>query len=184
MTSIYQRALGDDFERLHPKMQERFGFSSLDAVAHIGTGVMDEMTRGSTVTIPFLMFGTTRNMLFPEHGTGIPFTISNYAYTDRYGRETITWHRIFDFEKRQRFFDATMIYSHQRHSIVDYLGNHQHVAADLSCWVDDEGGMNFASGDQRCYEGPLRFRSENRNENEARHADWNHRTTAPHRPCR
>jgi hypothetical protein len=158
MTSIYQRALGDDFDRLHPRVQERFGFSSIDAVAHIGTGVMDEITRGASITVPFLMFGTTRNLLFPEHGTAIPFTVANYAYTDRFGRETVTWHRTFDFPTRQRCFDATMIYSEQRDSIVDYLGTHQHVAADLNCWVDDEGGMNFTSGDQRCYEGPLRFR--------------------------
>ena len=157
MTSIYQRALGDDFDRLHPRVQERFGFSSADGVAHIGTGIMDEITRGAAITVPFLMFGTTRNLLFPEHGTGIPFTVANYAYTDRFGRETITWHRTFDFPERQRCFDATMIYSDQRNSIVDYLGTHQHVAADLNCWVDDEGGMNFTSRDQRCYEGPLRF---------------------------
>jgi hypothetical protein len=158
MTSIYQQALGSAFDRLHPKIQERFGFSSADKVAHIGTGVMDRMTRGSWLTVPFLLFGTRRNLLFPEHGAKVPFTIANYAYADRFGRETVTWHRNFAFAKRTRRFDATMIFSETRRSIVDYLGTHQHVAADLSCWVDDEGGINFASGDQRCYEGPLRFR--------------------------
>lgn len=158
MTSIYQRALGSDFDRLHPKLQERFGFSSGDSVAHIGTGVMDEMTRGPAIAVPFLAFGTRRNLLFPEHGTGIPFTVANYAYTDRFGRETVTWHRTFEFPERRRYFDATMIYSGQHKSIVDYLGTHQHVAADLRCWADDEGGMNFTSGDQRCFEGPFRFR--------------------------
>ena len=158
MTSIYQRALGQDFDRLHPKMQERFGFSSHDGVGHIGIGTMDKMTRGTALSIPFLLVGTTRNLLFPEHGEGVPFTIANYAYGDRFGRETVTWNRTFHFLKRRRFFDATMIYSGSRRSIVDYLGTHQHVAADLACWVDDEGGINFASGDQRWYERGLRFR--------------------------
>jgi hypothetical protein len=38
VTSIYRRALGDDFERLHPQIQRRFGFSSDDGVASIGRG--------------------------------------------------------------------------------------------------------------------------------------------------
>ncbi len=158
MISIYKQALGADFERLHPKMQERFGFASADHVANIGTGIMDEITRGSAITIPFLLVGATRNLLFPEQGADIPFTVANYAYIDRFGRETITWHRAFNFTKRRRFFEAAMIYSSRRRSIVDYLGTHQHLATDLRCWVDDDGGMNFASGDHRCYEGPIRFR--------------------------
>ena len=40
MTSIYRQALGDEFDRLHPKMQRRFGFSSADATCQIGSGVM------------------------------------------------------------------------------------------------------------------------------------------------
>jgi hypothetical protein len=35
MTSIYRRVLGDDFDRLHPKMQWRFGFSSIDQTCQI-----------------------------------------------------------------------------------------------------------------------------------------------------
>ncbi|CAN5561397.1 DUF4166 domain-containing protein [soil metagenome] len=158
MTSIYERALGDSFAHLHPKIQARFGFSSADGVAHIGTGVMDTMTRGRSITVPFLKFGATRHLLFPEYGTNIAFTIGNYAYVDRFGRETVTWHRTFDFVLRRRWFDATMIYSDTRATIVDYLGTHQHVAADLRCWADGKGGINFASGEQRCHEGLLNFR--------------------------
>ena len=32
MNSIYQRALGADFNRLHPQIQRRFGFSSANGV--------------------------------------------------------------------------------------------------------------------------------------------------------
>ncbi|MEM8924047.1 MAG: DUF4166 domain-containing protein [Actinomycetota bacterium] len=172
MTSIYQRALGPDFERLHPRMQERFGFSSADAVAHIGTGVMERMTRGSFLTVPFLRFGSRRNLLFPEHGTQVPFTVANYAYIDDFGRETITWDRTFEFVGRRRRFDAQMIWSEERNVIVDYLGTHQHVAADLHCWVDEDGGINFRSGEQRLYEGPLRFRMPRRLTGHARVREW------------
>lgn len=158
MTSIYRQALGADFERLHPKMQWRFGFSSIDESCQIGTGVMDEVWRGPWWTLPFLLLGSTRRVLFPSQGRRVPFTIANYAYVDRFGRETVTWARRFDFARRPRAFDATMIYSKRRDTIVDYLGTHQHLAVDLHCWVDDEGAMCIRSGEQRFYEGPVAFR--------------------------
>ncbi|MCA9005955.1 MAG: DUF4166 domain-containing protein [Planctomycetaceae bacterium] len=156
MSSIYQRVLGSDFEKLHPKIQERFGFSSADGIASVGTGVMDEIWRGRFYTIPFLYVGTWRRIMFPEQGHNIPFTIENYAYQDRFGRETVTWVRTFESRKRRRF-DAYMIYSEQRNRIVDYLGSHQHLAVDLDLSVDERGGMKIRSGAQRFYEGLIGF---------------------------
>ncbi|MEQ8837309.1 MAG: hypothetical protein RID07_10940 [Lacipirellulaceae bacterium] len=46
MTSIYQEVLGSDFERLHPQIQKRFGFSSADGIASIGTGISFRATAG------------------------------------------------------------------------------------------------------------------------------------------
>ncbi|HEX3541612.1 MAG TPA: DUF4166 domain-containing protein [Acidimicrobiales bacterium] len=158
MSSIYREALGDDFARLHPKMQWRFGFSSADETCQIGTGVMDEVWRGPWWTLPFLLLGSTRRVLFPSRGKNVKFTIANYAYIDRSGRETVTWSRRFHFRPRTRAFDATMIYSKSRQTIVDYLGTHQHLAVDLDCWVDDEGAMCIRSGEQRFYEGVIAFR--------------------------
>jgi hypothetical protein len=158
MTSIYREALGADFGRLHPKMQWRFGFSSNDETCQVGTGVMDEIWRGPWWTLPFLLLGSTRRVLFPSRGRQIPFTVLNYAYVDRFGRETVTWARRFHFARRTRSFDATMIYSKRRDTIVDYLGTHQHLVVDLHCWVDDEAAMRISSGEQRFYEGPVAFR--------------------------
>jgi hypothetical protein len=157
MTSIYQRALGAEFERLHPQLQRRFGFSSTDGVAHVGTGVMDEVWRGPWWTLPFLLLGSTRRVLFPSRGKDVPFTISNYAYVDGFGRETVTWARRFKLRRRYRAFDATMVYSEQRGKVIDYLGTHQHLAVDIDCRVDEHGAMCIKAGDQRFYEGPVAF---------------------------
>lgn len=156
MTSIYRRALGSDFERLHPQIQRRFGFDSQDGIVAIGTGVMDELWHGPIYTLPFLYLGTWRRIMFPERGRDIPFTIANYAYRDSFGRETVTWLRTFQARKTRRF-DAYMIYSEQRQAIVDYLGTHQHLAVDLDVSVDDRGGLRLKSGAQRFYEGPIAF---------------------------
>ena len=157
MTSIFRRALGSDFERLHPAIQRRFGFDSSDGIASIGTGVMDEVWRGRFWTVPFLYVGTWRRIMFPEVGRNIPFTIENYAFRDDFGRETVSWIRTFDSTKRRRF-DAYMIYSEPRGRIVDYLGSHEHLAVDLDLSVDPDGGLRIRSGDQRFYEGLIGVR--------------------------
>lgn len=157
MSSIYQRALGPDFERLHPRIQERFSLSSEDRRAAIGSGTMEEVWRGAFYTLPFLYVGTWRNIMFPERGRNVPFKIENWAYRDGFGRETITWLRTFQTDRIRRF-DAYMIFSQSRRCIVDYLGTHQHLAVDLTLSVDPNGGLRLRSGEQRFYEGMLAFR--------------------------
>jgi hypothetical protein len=157
MNSIYQRAIGADFSRLHPQIQRRFGFSSSDRVASIGTGVMDEVWKGRFYTEPFLRIGTWRRIMFPETGRNIPFTIENYAFVDRFGRETVSWIRTFQ-SRRTRRFDAYMVYSEARTRIIDYLGSHEHLAVDIDVSVDNDGGLRLRSGAQRFYEGVIGFR--------------------------
>jgi len=157
MRSIYEKALGSEFNRLHPEIQKRFGFSSGDGKASIGTGVMDEIWHGAFYTLPFLYLGAWRAIMFPERGRDVPFTIENYAYVDALGRETVTWIRSFRTKKPRRF-DAYMIWSDARGRIVDYLGTHQHLAVDLELRVDEQGGLRLRSGEQRFYEGIVGFR--------------------------
>ena len=153
-TSIFAKALGDDFCRLHPAMQRRFGL--VNGEACIGTGAMEEIWHGSALAVPFLRLGTKRHILFPETGRDIPFTIENYAYEDSYHRDTVTFVRTFRIPNGPaRRFDATMIYSPARRAIVDFLGTHQHMAVDLDVRVDDRGGIRIRSGQQRFREGPL-----------------------------
>jgi hypothetical protein len=156
MRSIYERALGSDFARLHPEIQRRFGFSSKDNTASVGTGVMEELWHGAPYTLPFLYIGSWRSIMFPEKGRNVPFQIENYAYVDSLGRETVTWIRTFQ-TRRPRRFDAYMIYSEERKCIVDYLGTHQHLAVDIDLKVAPNGGLHLRSGAQRFYEGPIGF---------------------------
>ncbi|MFK4761328.1 DUF4166 domain-containing protein [Microbacterium sp. ZW T5_45] len=156
---VFRRAMGADFDRLHPKMQERFGVGVAAGYGCVGRGMMSEVRRGPWWTLPFLMFGTLRNILFPDKGRGIPFQIDNYAYIDGIGRETVTFVRTMQISRlRRRRFDATMVYSDARGRVVDYLGTHQHLAVDLDLAVTDAGGLRLTSGAQRFYEGPLAFR--------------------------
>ncbi|MGD0443752.1 MAG: DUF4166 domain-containing protein [Edaphobacter sp.] len=161
MPSIYELALGEEFKRLHPMIQRRFSLSSESGIAAIGTGVMEELWHGAIYTLPFLYVGAWRSIMFPEQGRNVPFSIRNFAYRDKLGRETVTWIRTFNTANgrvQQRRFDAYMIYSEQRGRIVDYLGTHQHLAVDIDISVATNGGIAIRSGEQRFYEGPLGFR--------------------------
>jgi hypothetical protein len=158
LPSIYEQVLGSEFYKLHPMIQQRFGICSENKWASIGRGVMDKVWYGKAFTLPFLFIGTWRNIMFPQQGVNVPFTIENYAYVDRFGRETVTWARKYHFPNRVRRFDATMIYSKSKRKIIDYLGTHQHLATDIEMSVADNGGIRLQSGKQYFYEGWLGFR--------------------------
>ncbi|KJY33102.1 hypothetical protein VR45_20825 [Streptomyces sp. NRRL S-495] len=147
--SIFREALGTDFDRLHPELQRRFGFSSEDGIACIGTGRMERVRQGARWLTPFLRLGSRQNILFPEQGHDVPFTIANYAYRDGFGRETVTFVRTFQFTRPRRF-DATMVAAPQQPgTVVDFLGTHQHLAVDLHLRVTPRGGLVISSGEQR-----------------------------------
>lgn len=157
MSSIYRRALGAEFDRLHPRIRDRFGFSSTDRVVSVGRGEMERVWHARWAKLP-LMLGATRNLMFADRGRRVPFTVQNAAYVDSFGRETVSWVRTFQFSGVVRRFDAFMVYSPTRRMIVDYLGDHQHLAVDLELGVADNGGIRICSGEQRFYEGMLGFR--------------------------
>ena len=151
MTSIFERALGDDFARLNPMMQKRFGVGLDSGYACIGTGTMSSIRRGPWWVVPFLYIGKLRNILIPDVGEDVHFTIENYPYLDPLGRETVTFVREYRVRRKPSRFDATMILSDGR--ILDYLGTHQHLAVDLDLRVEDDGSLHLTSGSQRFYEG-------------------------------
>ncbi|WNB84585.1 DUF4166 domain-containing protein [Cellulomonas sp. ATA003] len=156
MTSIFATALGADFERLHPMLRRRFGVGITTGYACVGTGVMSSVRRGPWWTLPFLHLGAARNILFPDQGRDVPFTIENFPYVDPFGRETVTFVREYLLGSRARRFDATMIAD--RGAVIDYLGTHQHLAVDLELTVEDDGSLSLTSTEQRFSEGPIAFR--------------------------
>jgi hypothetical protein len=156
MSSIFERAMGADFARLHPMLRRRFSVGVDRGEACIGRGVMDHIRRGPWWTVPFLQIGRLRNILIPDTGIDVPFTIENHPYLDPFGRETVTFVREYTVGDHHRRFDATMILDEGR--VVDYLGTHQHLAVDLNLTVDDTGALVLTSDAQRFYEGPIAFR--------------------------
>lgn len=157
MSSIFAQAMGDDFARLHPMLQKRFGVGLDGGYAAVGTGVMERIRRGPWWTMPFLWIGWFRNILTPDVGESVPFRIENYPYRDPLGRETVTFVREYRVRRRPTRFDATMVLS-DTGRVIDYLGTHQHLAVDLDLSALDDGSLHLRSDAQRFYEGPVAFR--------------------------
>ncbi|UQX87247.1 DUF4166 domain-containing protein [Jatrophihabitans telluris] len=157
MPSIFRRALGPDFDRLQPELQRRFSLSSRDNLAELGTGVMTSMKRGRLAAVPVAIAGRSRRLELPGAATDVRFDLANYAYLDGFGRETFLYSRRFRFPARVARFDDTMIYSESRTTIVNYLGSHQDIAAELRLSVTDDGGLRMQGGSQRIYLGRVKL---------------------------
>jgi uncharacterized protein DUF4166 len=158
MTSIFQQAMGADFDRLHPLVQRRFSVGLTTGLACIGRGRMDRIWHARGWVRPFLALGASRHILLPRTGRDVPFVIENVPYTDSFGRETVTFVRTFTFGARPERFDATMVFSPERGCIVDYLGTHQHLATDLHFSADPDGALVIRSGEHRFREGRVDLR--------------------------
>ncbi|WP_192498278.1 DUF4166 domain-containing protein [Halorussus halophilus] len=145
MTSLFERAVGDDWSNLHPKLRERYGLVADDDRTAVGRGTMTRLTRGA-LALPILYLGTTRNLLFPEDGKNVAFEIRSEAFTDARGFEALTLRRRFETDPVRRF-DDTMRWNPERDCITDFLGTDGRLVSDLHIAVES-GGLALELGDQ------------------------------------
>lgn len=149
MASIFEQALGSDFNALHPRMRERLSLDSVQGGVCIATGVMNRIWHGSRLLTPFLHLGTAERLLIPESGHDVPFVMENQPFRDECGREGLTYTRTFDFGTRRRRFDSATVFDPESGRLIDYLGTHRLVAADWNAKVDQHGGLVIHGGRQR-----------------------------------
>ncbi|MFC7062512.1 DUF4166 domain-containing protein [Halobacillus seohaensis] len=141
MKSIFQQALGEKFNQLHPEIQKKFGISSQDKIMILGQGRMTEIRGTPLLLRPFLHIGSKDHLIFAERGKNIPFTLENYAYADEQGREVISYIRRFFFPYAIRGLDAAMYYDEEKQMIVDELGKSASLSSVLDVDVTKEGGI-------------------------------------------
>lgn len=157
MTSVYQRALGADFGRLHPEMQRLFGVASSGEQSLTCTGIMHTVVRGNPLTLPLLYLGSLRAITIPDQGSEVPFTLNIASWEVPEFGEAVRWKRVFNFPGADRRFDTTTVHSQRRGCAVDYLGSRHDVAADIAMWIDQQRALVMETRAQRVKLGPLRF---------------------------
>ncbi len=148
MPSIFQLCLDDEYARLHPAIQQRFGLTSGGGYASIGKGMMNVRVH-PLARFPMLYIAAKRHMALDRSGLDIPFTIENYAYVDEAGREAMASIRTFYFPEGTRRFDTTTVYLSDQRRLVDLMGTHQQLAVDLQVEPAANGGIILRTGAQR-----------------------------------
>ena len=148
VTGVYEYALGDEADELHPKVRDRYGLGPDEGYATIGRGQMD-ITRGA-LALPALYAMPVRNLLFPESGTDVPFSVTTVGFRDPMGYEALTTRCEFEFDGRIRQFDSLTVWDNERDRLFDFLGTGGHVVSELHPRVEDgalvvEGGKQWTS---------------------------------------
>lgn len=172
MTSVYQRALGEDFLRLHPRLQRLFGVSSNGEQSVTCSGVMHSVVRGNRLATPLLYLGSLRAVTIPDEGHEVPFTLVIESWEVPEFGEAMRWKRVFRFPDANRRFDTTTVHSRRRGCAVDYLGSRHDVAADIAMQIDAEGRLVMNTGTQRVKAGPLVFKVPDLLSADARATTW------------
>ncbi|ESP89421.1 DUF4166 domain-containing protein [Candidatus Halobonum tyrrellensis] len=145
VTGLFERALGDDWDDLHPAIRERYGLTAGDGRTAVGRGVMDRVDR-NPLALPALWLGTLDDFLFPEAGTHVPFTVAAEAFVDDAGREALFLRRRFDTDPPREFVD-TLRWNPERGCLADYFGHHGAVVADVHLGVEGDA-LALRVGDQ------------------------------------
>lgn len=144
---IYETLLGNDFFKLHPKLQERYRLPLNEEF--FAKGTMDVIQTGPKIMRPIYNIFTRNQFLFPESGGNIPFTISNRSYLNENKLGAVYWERTFFFPNATRKFNATMTVDLDRNVVKDYLGDPAIFYSDLQFHVTKEGFLLIKSGNQR-----------------------------------
>ncbi|MGJ3188787.1 DUF4166 domain-containing protein [Paenarthrobacter nitroguajacolicus] len=162
---IYRLALGDDFSKLAPELQEYFSLAAGTGSYGIGEGVFDVVGCRQKWLRPLLALTGGEEAFFPEYGEGIPFRIENHAHVDPFGRPALTARREIYFPSGTRLFHDTTSAITTQHDqgggeparLVDHVGRYRRLVTDLDVSVTAEGRLRGVSKESRLFLGPLRI---------------------------
>ncbi|MEY9777646.1 DUF4166 domain-containing protein [Arthrobacter sp. MW3 TE3886] len=166
-TPIYERALGSDFARLQPELQEYFALAPGSGHYGVGEGVFDVVGCRQAWLRPLLRLTTGEQAFFPEYGEGVRFRIENHAHLDPFGRSSLTARREIFFPGTTRLFQDTTSFDDgddggpanggRGPGLVDYVGRYRRLVTDLNLSVTPEGRLRGVSEASRLFLGPLRI---------------------------
>lgn len=165
--SVYQLAMGPEFGRLQPELQDYFslGAGNNDGGARvgIGTGTFDVAGCPRRSLRPLLRFASLDRSLFPEYGLHVPFRIENRPGTDPQGRPFLAAVRTLEFDGVTRVMEDTTCWEKSGDAggrsgqLVDSLGRSGLVRTRLECSVGQDGRMRLISRGTALAAGRLRI---------------------------
>ena len=145
MTGLFERAVGEGWENLHPRVRDRYGLVAADGHEAVGIGRMRSL-ESHPLAGPALRLGTVDDFLFPEGGTDVPFEIVTESFVDDAGFEALHLRRRFRTDPPRTFVD-TLRWDPDRGRVVDLFGRRGLVAAEL-CIREVDGHLALSIGPQ------------------------------------
>ncbi len=153
MKSMFQKAMGAEFERMHPALQQKYALNSSSDYKVITRGTMHEIKGGSKLVRKVSHLGVKMNFAFPERGEEIPFHMENAAYRDKHGRETMSWRRSFTFPEAVRFFYDKMKEGEEPNTVDNFTDQWGIARLPLNLKATQTGGMLLTSRDMTVHLG-------------------------------
>lgn len=140
-TSPYRVAVGDAFDKLHPRLKAYF--DGLPAGGHgFGRGVFDTVGTPRRRLWPVLALLARAHVVFPVWEHAVPFTVENTPDATVSGEPSVRAVRVFHFADRRRaMVDEIAV---DDGTIVDTLGRPARVSARFDAAVVD-GGLVLTS---------------------------------------
>ncbi|WP_457974296.1 DUF4166 domain-containing protein [Arthrobacter sp. D1-17] len=184
---IYKLAMGEEFSRLQPELQDYFSLVPGSGHYGVGEGTFDVVGCRQYWLRPLLRLTAGEQAFFPEYGEGVPFRIENHAHLDPFGRSSLTARREIFFPGSTRIFqDTTSVAeaapataapedagaeeaaanpsaraspagANSKARLVDYVGIYRRLVTDLHLSATPEGRLRGVSEASRLFLGPLRL---------------------------
>lgn len=183
---IYKQAMGAEFSRLQPELQDYFSLAPGSGTYGVGEGTFDVVGCRQSWLRPLLRLTAGEQAFFPEYGERVPFRIENHAHLDPFGRSSLTARREIFFQSCTRIFqDTTSVTenpgvgpkagpgaadpgagpapaaapagSKSQARLVDYVGKYRRLVTDLNLCATPEGRLRGVSQASRLFLGPLRL---------------------------
>ena len=145
MVCLFERALGDDWLALNPRLRERYGVVTDHGRQAVGRGTMSRVDRPIHAA-PLLRLFARDDLLVPDCGVDVPFTITTTPLIDANGYEALFLHRSFEFDQPRRFVD-TVRWNPDRGCLTDLLGRHGQIATDIFL-SESDGALELTLGTQ------------------------------------
>lgn len=137
--SVYEQLLGEDFARLHPKLQHRY--RTEPGTTFRAKGVMTTIQHGSPLLLPFYQAAPLMDFLFPEQGNNIPFDMVHSCVDQGDDTYDIVWSRHFYFPTKTRAFNSTTRIDLKTKDAYDLLGKPAMMHSNLLLNVTKEGRL-------------------------------------------
>ena len=144
--SVYEQLLGEDFYKLHPKIQQRY--SKQAGTPFEAQGIMHQVATGYKWLSPMYKIGSQFKFLLPEGGRNIPFHLKSVMEILPSGEAIERWDRTFYFPTAEHRFKSFMTVNAERTVAIDHFGEPNVATSELKFSVTKEGRLIIQTGAQ------------------------------------